>query len=105
MNPTHQEAAQSASDDGARREAEIAAIAYRLWQDAAQPDGEADRHWVEAQEIWALRQAGHPPTSPSQGGEAEPALALENQAPMPGLDDQSEGNAAPSYDRDSDQLR
>jgi hypothetical protein len=87
------------------REAQIRAIAYELWQEAEQPDGQADRHWAEAKEIWALRQAEHLPIAEPATDQGEPALALENQAPMPGLNDQSDGNIAPSLNQGQTEAR
>jgi hypothetical protein len=82
----------SAADEtgeDATRDAEIRAIAYRLWQVAAEPDGQADRLWDEAKEIWALKHADRRPTvAPPDPNPAEPTLALENRAVMPGLTDQ-----------------
>lgn len=85
----------SESED-AVRDAEVRTIAYRLWQDAAEPDGQAERHWEEAKEIWALKHADNLPTVAIDPDRAEPMLALENQAVLPGLTDQDEANAAPS---------
>jgi hypothetical protein len=80
----------------ATRDAEIRAIAYGLWQEAAEPDGQADRHWDEAKEIWAIKHADRLPTVAPDPDPVEPTLALENQAVMPGLTDQDEVNTAPS---------
>lgn len=93
------------SEEEATREAQIRAIAYELWQDAAQPDGQADRHWAEAKEIWALRQAEHLPIAQPENDRGEPTLALDNQAATPGLDDQSDGNVAPSFDQGGGEAR
>ena len=39
----------------------LEALAYRLWERAGRPEGQAERFWSEAQE--QMRQAHHPATA------------------------------------------
>ena len=40
--------------------------AYRLWEEAGRPAGEADRHWAMAQDIERARQAAKRPLGASR---------------------------------------
>ncbi|MBZ9936981.1 DUF2934 domain-containing protein [Mesorhizobium sp. BR1-1-16] len=75
--------------------------AYELWEAEGRPEGRAQLHWDEAKEIIAVEDVGEPTMSIEESARipVEPALAFENQADVPGLDDQ--GDSAPGPSRDA----
>lgn len=75
--------------------------AHKLWEAEGRPDGRAERHWAEAKEIVALRDSFGStlrPLAETTDDPVEPAIAFENQADMPGLDDLGDGRNGPSWD-------
>lgn len=77
-------------------EREIRKIAYDLWIQEGRPEGRDREHWAAAKEIWAFRTRNDAvPVVKSDGADAEPVLAVENQAVQPELTDQAEQTNAP----------
>jgi hypothetical protein len=78
------------------REQEIRQLTYRLWQADGEPAGLDVDHWRRAEEIWADGEGPAPGMSSEPFGEpVEPTLAVINQAPPTGLDDEAERTVAP----------
>ena len=72
-----------------------------MWLAEGCPEGRADRHWAEAKEIVALRESFETtlrPLADTLETPAEPAIAFENQADVPGLNDLGDSNGGPSWD-------
>jgi hypothetical protein len=78
------------------RDEEIRYIAYGLWQAEGEPAGLDADHWRRAEEIWAYGKSSAPgmPSEPF-GEPVEPTLAVINQAPPKGLDDEADRTVAP----------
>ena len=75
--------------------------AYELWLAEGKPEGRDRDHWHLARELIAIEDSQNstlrPP--PKEGEEfAESIEAFENQADVPGLTDQGEGEPGPSWD-------
>lgn len=89
------------SDDTSGPDEErIRARAYALWEAEGFPDGQHERHWLEAREIVALEDSQQSTLKPvpdiaDVGEPVEPALAVDGAADVPGLTDQGEDSGAP----------
>lgn len=80
------------SDESEQTERRIREKAYELWLSEGAPEGRADAHWQMAKEIVATEDGYLGTLSPATapGAPVEPAVALENTAPTPGMADQDE---------------
>ncbi len=79
----------------------IRAEAHKLWEGEGRPEGRADRHWIEAREIIALKDSMGTTLRPVQetiDEPAEPAMAAANLGDLPGMTDQGDEVLAPSLD-------
>ena len=96
-NTKPSDAANAATDPDEER---IRRKAYELWLAEGKPEGRDLDHWELARELVAIEDSQkttlHPP--PKEGEvAAEPPLAFENQADVPGLTDQGEGEPGPTW--------
>ena len=78
--------------------------AYELWLAEGRPEGRDRDHWELARELIAIEDSQkttlRPP--PRQDEEpVEPPEAFENQADVPGLTDQGEGEAGPTREAEA----
>jgi hypothetical protein len=74
--------------------------AHKIWLAEGRPEGRAERHWVEAKEIVALHDGFDETLEPlarTVGEPVEPSIAFENQADVPELTDQAEGERGPNW--------
>lgn len=89
------------SDDEER----IRKEAHKLWEGEGRPEGRAERHWVEAREIIALKdshQTTLKPLGETLDDLVEPAFAAQNHGDVPGLTDRGDEVPAPSLDAASE---
>jgi hypothetical protein len=79
-------------------EARVRQRAYEIWQREGEPDGRADEHWALArEEVSTEENIGDTLKDPNAEPDAEPLLAVEGMADLPGrLSDQGERQDYPS---------
>ena len=73
--------------------------AYHLWVAEGRPEGREKDHWELARELVAIEDSQRSTLLPpplDDGEPIEPVEAFENQADVPGLTDQGEGEPGPS---------
>ncbi len=68
----------------ADREANIRAIAYRLWEDEGHPEGSAERHWIAAEAIFEADDPERKSTEGEPPGDIRPS---ELEKPMATISD------------------
>ncbi|WP_102959027.1 DUF2934 domain-containing protein [Mangrovicella endophytica] len=75
--------------------------AHELWEAEGRPHGRDQEHWDQAKEIIALQDSFGTtlrPLDETVSEPAEPAIAYENQADVPGLTDLGEEGRGPSWE-------
>jgi Protein of unknown function (DUF2934) len=79
--------------------------AYELWLSEGRPEGRDRDHWELARELVAIEDSQKTTLQPRPVDDSEPAEppeAFENQADVPGLTDQGEGEPGPTREAEAE---